>query len=401
MTDLGVYADGAGSAGPAGPPAVVVRHEPLTYERRGRHSFFADLIAGMLRGDRLAERRIERHGAEMRVEQARFEDRARRTLSERGFELGERRVTPTAVTSDFALPLWMNQWFASADRPHRILADMVPTFPLPLGCHSVSVPRITVGNLVDPDQETGPVPGRDVTDAGVTAVVVAIAGIGDVSLQLLEQSPVGAHLDWAWFKDLSESYDHKLEKGLLVGSGTGENIAGLFGLAPTANTITDGTTVTGASLWTDVAKAYAAVGDNRLMPPQVVLMRSGRWAWLGAQGDTSFRPFTTPGDPRDYDEPLPDGAFAVGSVFGVPIYPNDSIPATLGVGGTQDTVILCRPADIILLEGTPKASVALEPLSGTLGARIQYRNSVAAITGRHPNGIGVVTGAGMAYPAGY
>jgi hypothetical protein len=42
-----------------------------------------------------------------------------------------------------------------------------------------------------------------------------------------------------------------------------------------------------------------------------------------------------------------------------------------------------------------------EPLSGSLGARIQMHTRVAAITNRYPSSIGTVTGTGLAVQSGW
>lgn len=379
-------------------PRVEVRREPLTYEEHVPYSYFRDLALGTLRNNGESIARIERHNVEMRTERHHFEQRARRRLHDEGFELRADPNTTPGLGGYFALPLWLNQYFATGARAPRVLADAVPSFDLPQGVHSINLPRLTTGTTAHPQQDVAADPEQDVADAAVTAVVTTITGMGDVALQLLEQSPPGAHLDWAWFKDLAESYDAQLEAQLLFGSGAAEDIAGVVTVAGTTVSVAEA--VTGQTLWTAMAQAMAQVADSRQLPPQMFLLRTGRWAWLGAQQDQSQRMFATPGDAQGgFGGAVLNGRAPVGAVLGVPTYLDEAIPAALS--GDQDAVIACRPADLILFEDRPVASVHMEVLSGTLQARLQLRNYAAALTGRYPSGIGVVTGAGMAYPSGY
>jgi hypothetical protein len=83
------------------------------------------------------------------------------------------------------------------------------------------------------------------------------------------------------------------------------------------------------------------------------------------------------------------------------VFLDDAIPTTLGTAGNQDAVVCLRPTDLIFLEGQPQIAVFREPLSGVLGARIQFHASVAAITNKYPTGIATVTGTGLVPQANY
>ncbi len=384
-------------------PRVEVVREPLTYERHTPHrSYVKDLVVSQYRQDRAATDRLARHAVEMRVERDRFDRRAATRLSESGFET---RVNQTGGISDFAVPLWLNQYFATAPRPRRVLGAMIPHFDLPTGAHSINLPRVTGGDDAGTTQELASSGTTGLTDAAVTGPVVTIAGTQDVALQLLEQSPAGAHLDWAIFKDLTESYDHQLEKGLLFGSGVGESITGLVKVSG-ITTITDNTvpgSTAGGVLWTDIAQLVAQTATARGVAPEVLLMRTGRWTWLGQQGDTQGRPFITPGDMPDEDGSYAEAAKIqpVGSAFVPKVWVDDAIPNTYGAPANQDFIVACRPSDLMLLEGQPKTMVGMEVLSGTLSARLQLRMPVAALTGRYPTGTGLLTGTFLIYPTGY
>jgi hypothetical protein len=282
-------------------------------------------------------------------------------------------------------------------------------FPVPPGVSSVNVPIIGTGTQVQTSPDSAAVPDRDFTDSPGSSAAVPLAGRADVALQLLEQSPPGAYLDWAIFQDLAEDYDYQLELQLLNGVGGTGNGAQLLGVmqVPGTNAITyTDASPTGSEIDPYLGNAFAKVGDNRLRPPQCWLMRSARWAWFMTSEDgTSNRPFGL--DTRFYlgnDDDTPD---PISGFLGLPAFLDDAIPANLSGNpgaftnsGTQDAVICLRPTDLLLLEGEPRTAVYREPLSGQLGVRIELHNYAAAITGRRPASISVVGGTGLVVQAG-
>jgi hypothetical protein len=145
-------------------------------------------------------------------------------------------------------------------------------------------------------------------------------------------------------------------------------------------------------MWAYFGQAAAQIGDNRLLPPECHLMRTSRWSWLTTSEDTASRPFGLSSPfflGSDAATPNP-----VGGLISWPVFASDAISATQGTGANQDSIISLRPRDMILLEGQPVTNVFREALSGSLGARIQFHNRVAAITSRYPTGISVIGGTG-------
>src|SRR5206468_1231202 len=146
----------------------------------------------------------------------------------------------------------------------------------------------------------------------------------------------------------------------------------------------------------------AQIGDARLMPPELWLMRTARWAWLATAEDTTTSPIVPPGffpvsvPPPTTPEDKPN---AVGVLLGWPIFADDGIPATLG-SGTEDAIIAARPSDHLLLESDLRTTVNVEPLSGTLQVRLQLWGYAAHLA-RYPTGIATLRGTGMAVASGY
>ena len=387
-------------------PTVTVRSEPFTYHRHSRTSFFRDML--LETRDPAAGDRLRRHRQEMDVVSREREERAWRALRSGDFEY---RVEPNRTDGQggyFSPPLWLNELFATAPRPGRVLADLIRGhFDLPVGVSTINLPVILSGTAAQPVADTQAVPDQDVTDSPGSSAVVTISGQADSALQLLEQSPAGAHLDWAFFQDLTSSYDADLEAQLLVGLGANYNQ--LLGVtnADTAVAYTSGSP-TGAGMYPVFGKAAGTLADSRNLPPEAWLMRTARWSWLMTQEDSTGLPF---GVFTQFflgnEEGTPD---PIGGLLGFPVFLDDAIPAnsTLGAGGytttpagTQDFVVALRPSDLILFEGQPQVNVYREPLSGSLGARIQLHNSVAAITNRFPAGIVTVGGTGFVVQSGF
>jgi hypothetical protein len=378
--------------------SILVRSEPLTYHRHAQdRSYFRDLV--LSRHDRRAEDRLRRHAEEMRVIREERNRRAMRGLREGEFEY---RVEPNRTDGYggyFSPPLWMNEFFATAKRPGRVLAGLMPKFDLPDGVGSINLPILTTGTLTAPAQDPAAIVSQEFQDAAGTSNVATLTGQADVALQSLEQSPAGASLDWALLKDMAEDYDRDLETQVLIGSGAGNSqLLGVVNVAGrNAITYTSGLP-TASAMWPYFGQAAAQIGDNRDLPPECFLMRTARWAWLGSSEDSQNRPLglSSPFFIGN-DDSTPDPA---GGLISWPAFLSDAIPATLGAGGNQDEILCLRPTDLILLEGQPQTAIMREPLSGNLGVRIQLHTRVAALTARYPSGISVISGTGLVVQAG-
>jgi HK97 family phage major capsid protein len=375
---------------------VSIKSEPLTYDRHDtRISFFRDVVLSELDDSRskLARERLTRHSAEMIVIE---EERNQRALSAlRSGDL-EYRVEPNRTDGTggyFTVPQWMNQFFATAVRPGRVLAGLIPRFDLPNGVSSINIPILSTGTKVKHLIDNAPVTDQDIVDTSGSSTVVTIAGQADVSMQALEQSPGGASLDWALLLDMAEDYDRDLETELL--SGRGSTYSELTGVANVSgiNSVTfTSSGPTGSLMWPYFGEAAAQIGDNRLLPPECYLMRTSRWSWLTTAEDTAGRPFGLSAPfflGSDAATPNP-----AGGLISWPVFLDDAISPTQGAGADQDSIICLRPRDMILLEGQPQTNVFREVLSGTMGARIQFHNRVAAITSRYPTGISSIGGTG-------
>lgn len=373
----------------------------LVYSPTSRHSFYRDCVLARLgRADMGIYRRLSEHAQQMeRASAARDGDRARR-LATGGFET---RITPDRTQGYggyLSPPLWLNQLFATANRPGRVLAGLMTRFPLPLEVGEIALPTLSTGTQVAPAIDDEGVVDQDIVDAKAESTVVPLGGDADIALQLLEQSPPGAHMDWAMFMDLSEAYDENLEVELLEGTGTQNRT--LLGAVNVPNiTKVTATETSGRKLWIALSKLAAQVGDARKLPPECWLMRSARWFYFEGAEDTAERPFGL--STRFFlgnDDDTPD---PISGMMGLPVFPNDAISATLGAGKNQDQIICLRPRnDGVFFEGDPQTMLADDYGGSATGTvRLQMHCNVAAITGRRPASIGVLQGAGLVVQTGY
>jgi len=383
-----------------------VKSEPLVYERRGpnsRHSFFRDFaLRECGSGDGAAEGRLARHEAEMRVEVPAMEKRLAKNP-----EI-EYRVNPNRTDGQggyFAVPLWAESAWAGAVRPGRVLAGLIPGFDLPEKVTSIHLPKMTTGTEASTPTDGAPAANQDVIDSVIESPAMTVTGNSDWSLQALEQSPAGAHLDHAVLTDLNAAADADLETKLFTGTGTNREITGILNL-PTGAGGVSSVTFTSASphqyeLVTEMGKVGGQLGDARKLPPECWLMRTARFCAISGSTDEEKRPLATPGhvaaEPVSYQ--FNDSRPAVASpFFSFPTYLSDAIPATLGVGGNQDLICAIRPSDFMLFESDNKTAVYKEVLSGTLQARFTLRRYAAALW-RQPQGIAILGGTGLVIPS--
>lgn len=413
-------------------PRVEIMKEPLTYaahlvrDRRGPQGFRAisdveprsyikDLVLGQKRGDIAAQARLERHANELRAL-----SRGREALfaPNASYEFEQRTVNWATGTGGYsAPPLWIIDQFAIVPTPERVISRLAPNFELPVGAQSVNLPRWTAGAEVGDEQLDDPGESTDLLDSIVSSAVATIAGNEDVPLQMLEQSPVGAHLDWAVFTNMEARYGYQLEYQILAGNGptgeatrTGNNqlLGLLFNTGiPAANIINyTGTAESGpssptggaTSMYPYLGLAVAKVGQARLRPPELWMMTTSRLGWIATQEDQNNRPLLL----ADSDG---TGKF---DLVTINVELNDAIPRTvsgstipLGIGaGTQEPIIACRPSDYLVLESDRHVQVMPDVLSGTMEVRLQMRRYVAVVL-RQPTSVAMLVGSGMVVAGGY
>lgn len=392
-------------------------NEPLTYERGGPHSYFLDLARAQVRNDRDATERLQRHGAELRVEmparEKRREDLSRRELRgigdlpERYREsVFEKRVNPNRTDGQggfFVPPLWLVDEYIDLPRFGRTTAGRCRNLTLPAGTDSINMPKVATGTATGVQTaDAAAVTSQDLTDTSVNAPVRTIAGQQDVAIQLLDQSPIG--FDEVIFTDLIADYNARLDTQVISGTGAAGQVTGILNTAGiNAITYTDATP-TLPELYVPLAQGASKIATGRKLPATASVMTPAIWYWATSQLDTTGRPLITTlaaYNPAAAQEALAsDGLVGMWS-FGLPAYIDGNVPSNLGAGVNETRVIEARFEDLLLWEGSMRTRVLQEVLSGTLQVRFQVFNYCAFMANRRPEAISVLSGTGLIPTAGF
>lgn len=412
---------------------MVVTRETMTYDQHSRNSYMRDLAALMVPQSGLdaqgASLRMAQHHKEAEIE-ARRDSKLAAALGEMRRTPGAResRVNPntTAGTGgEFVPPLWLVAQYVPFVRPGRVFADRCQSFALPAGIDVINLPKITTGTLTAiQSAQGGAVASQDIVTSTVSAKVNTIAGQEDISLQLLEQSPIS--MDGVIYDDLSRDYDQRLDLQVIAGTGTGGQHLGVLSVpGATSNTSANSasfinstnTTLTSASNATsqlrDVINGVNQIETLRFAPPTAMWVHPRRANFWGGQTDGSNRPVYIPNKYGVYNgvglnEGSPTFQGIAGELYGLPVV-KDANQVTLGLGFTgtaynttggaagstgQDAVVVLKEDDLYLWEGTMRMRALPEILSGTLQIRYQLYAYSAFMPNRFPQSVSIISGTG-------
>lgn len=373
---------------------VRVGREPLTYRQNGPNSVFTDLFRvttqpGMHMD---AQERLSRHQREMAFE--------------RGLKTGDLPadakfdLSSTDAAGGYLVPpLWLQEEFVTLARAGRVVADQLGPRPLPPNTDSINLPRMSGGVTVADQADGGAVSETDATFDTIAGAVKTVAGMQDVSQQLVDRSAPG--VDDVIFADLAAAYAVDLDSKVL-----NSNVANNLGLLQVTgiNAITyTAATPTVAGLYPKLADAIQRINTGVFMAPTRIFMHPRRWAFILASLDGQNRPLITPYAPQNAAGQQ-NGVVAeglVGSMQGVDIYVDPNIPTNLGTGTNEDRIIVVRREDCHLYEDPagPHLETFRDVGSGTLTVRFRLHNYWAQINNRRPAAISVLSGTGLAAPS--
>jgi HK97 family phage major capsid protein len=376
-----------------GSPAIQVGQEPLTYRRNSAHSMFTDLyrVTAQPGMHSDAAERLARHAKEMAFE--------------RGIKTGDIPkgaqfdLNSTDATGGYLVaPLYLQEQFVTLARAGRVVADTLGPRPLPPQTDSINLPRMSTGTAVANIADNGPVQETDAAFDTIAGDVKTIAGMQDVSQQLVDRSVPG--IDEVIFADLAKALAVNLDTAV-INSSTSNNKGLLQVSGPNTVTFTHATP-TVALLYPKLADAIQQIHVNVFQPPTAIFMHPRRWAFILAGIDGSNRPLITPYAPQnavgDFGGVVSQGA--VGSVQGVPVYTDPNIPSTLGASTNEDRIIVVRTDECFLYEdGTgPYLETFRDVGSGTLTVRFRLHQYWAQINERRAKAITIISGTGLAAP---
>ena len=357
----------------------VISNEQVYRPDRPERSYFRDLYLSKTKGDREATDRLSGHA------------------------LATRDINTTDTSGgDFVPPAYLVNDYIAKARAGRVTADLCSKFALPGGTDSINFPAITTGtaNAAQSSQNSA-LQETNLVTATVTAPVTTIGGIQDVSVQLVEQSPIA--FDQVIFADLAASHAQAVGNAVINGTGGSGTLEG-FVNADTVNTITyTDASPTAAETVAKIADGIQQVATSRFLPADAIVMHPRRWYALASGGDGSQRPLVVPTAQAQNAFGTSEGVAAegaVGNVLGLPVYLDPNIAVNTGAGTNQDIIIISRFADAYLFEGTPKAEVFRETLSAEATVRFRLYNFVAFTAERYVGvNTSIVSGTGLVSPS--
>jgi HK97 family phage major capsid protein len=371
-----------GSSTANGRASVSVSSEPLTYDRNNGNSLFRDLVYSG-RGDLQAARRLDRHKREMEIERP---------------QASEFALSSTDAAGGYLVPpLWLQEEFVALARAGRVTANTIGPRELPPNTDSINLPRMSTGTAVALQSDGGAVQSTDAAFDTIAADVKTVAGMQDVSLQLVDRSLPG--VDEVIFTDLSKAYNVLLDSNVLT-SNTANNL-GLLNVSGVNSITFTQATPTVPLLYPKLADAVRQIAEGVFTPATAIFMAPRRWAWITAALDTQNRPLITPEEPvvnatGNANAPIAQGL--VGSIQGVNIYTDPNIPTNLGGGTNEDRIIVVAAPELYLWEAIegPFLMVFPDVLSGNLQVRFRLHNYFAQLFSRRPKAISVISGTGLA-----
>jgi HK97 family phage major capsid protein len=364
----------------------------MTYDRDGRNSFVKDMINATLRNDSDSWSRLHRHQAEVAVE--------------------TRDINRTDGTGgDFVPPIYLTNEYAEFARAARVTADLLTGMALPAGTDSINIPQISTGTLsAFQSSDNSATTTRDLVTSTVTAPVRTISGYENVSIQLVEQSPLSGGLDRMIFGDLMKDYALQLNTAVVgAGDGTSGTLKGLITLgADTTNGIpttwTEATPSATGGL-TAMAKAISKVVTNRYQDVEAIVMHPSTWYWFMSQVDSSSRPLVVPVAAGPFNaNGVVDAPGAskglVGTMHGVRVYVDATLPKNYGASTNQSPILVGKFSDSYLFESGVKTRVLPDILSANLTVRFQVYG-YTALAHRFNKSVSAITGTGTVAPSGY
>jgi len=365
------------------PTGVKVTSEPEIYRSGiGGRSYFRDLHLARAKGDRDAADRLARN------------DRARAT---------ENRALSTVngAGGEFVPPLWLEDQFVKLARPGRIFANLCPSFPLPPGTDSISVPKVATGTAVATQAtQNSAVQQTDLTTTSINSTVTTVAGGQTISLQLIEQSPL--NVDDIVLGDLAAAYATSFNTLVLSGSGSAGQPLGALTLSGTNAITFTQASPTVAQAYSAIANAIQQIHTQRFLPPDTIVMHPRRWAWFVAAADTAGRPLVVPAANNPMNALATQGDVNsqgyVGTIQGLPVYVDANLPTNLGAGTNQDTIIVGRLADLMLWESHIRAEAFPQTYANQLSVFVRLYNYMSFQPARYPKSLSVISGTGLVAP---
>lgn len=361
---------------------ITTGNEERTYRPDVAHGFLGDLYASQYRsGDaRAAEERLSRHAAEVAV---------------------ERRDIGVSAMAGAVPPQYLVDQFAGVARAGRPFLNSLNALPLPPDGVSFTVPRGTTGSAGAMTAEGAGFNEQDMANTDLALTVNLVTAQQDISRTLFMRG--GPVVDQIIFADLYAASEVALNTSAVNGSGTAPQHRGVLQVAGISAVAYTDATPTVPEAWPKISDAIQRINSLRFAPGNVVYMHPRRWGWITSALDTTGRPlfeFSTNapasviglGKAAEYGQ-------VVGTLQGLPVITDATIPTNLGVGTNEDIIIVARSFDFLyweddLLQFTFEQAITTAPGQVRLAAG---RFSLFT-AGRYPTAISTIGGTGLIAP---
>lgn len=365
---------------------IRVGAEPRTYSREqdptGR-TFLRDVglrhLHGMGAGE--SNERLDRHMAEVRVEQAQYLSRA----------------AGTGAFAGLVVPQYLTGMYAPLARAMRPFADACNHHDLPSDGMTLNISRITTGTSAALQaSENTAVSNTDIDDTLLTIPVQTNAGQQTLSRQVIER---GTGTEEVTVQDLFRAYSTTLDNTLINQATTG------LAASATTQTYTDASP-TGPEQYAQIIKAQAGVEAimlNMASGDNIAVMHSRRWYALQSSLSATFPIISNGMTPAFAGENFSNtyGSGARGRLpNGTPVIVDNNIVTNLGASTNQDEIYVADRMECHLWED-PNAPVfirAEQPAAASLGVLFVLYGYFAYTFGRYPGQNQKITGTGLTPP---
>lgn len=352
--------------------------EQDVYTKHSDHSYFRDLMLSQRGMDDTGEslERLRRHSVDVKT------SKEYRDLD-----------TTDGNGGYFVPPAWLVSDYIKLARAGRAYANLAHAQPLPAGTNVLNIPKVTSGtDVAAQNGENTAIAEQDLDDNFITVPIRTIAGGQDVSLQLMEQSPVS--FDEVVFQDLLAAHAAKLDGYVLAGSGINGQLKGVHN-TPGIGTVAIAGGVTVAAFYNAIANAIQKVHTGRFLAPTHIVMHPRRWAWLTAALDGDDRPLVLPSGRSVNNVATLDAVESqqvVGELQGLPVVTDPNIGTAYGTGTDEDVAYVQRSSDLLLYESGIRTRVLPEIGGKTLTVHLQVYSYAGFTAERYPQSVVEISG---------
>lgn len=386
---------GARSVAKPATPAIAEVREKSPYGKDADDSWFAD------------QRTVrDRFASDAEVTEAR--ERLARHYASVKDEGGVRQVRTLSTTTDsqggyLVAPAHLQDMFARLLVNGATVTQLVSKMPLPAKTDQINLPKMSSGSSIDQHTQNNNLSSTDPAFGTVQFNAFRYGGANTIPNFLLDRSMPG--VDQIVLSDLGRQLAAKVNTDLIGSAGDGLTaIEGILSADSIGTATATAGTATLGDVWPALVNAIADVQAAHYASPDAIVMHPRRWAWILAQLDSEDRPLVGGISPinavASYAGAVapPEGAAAavpVGSVLGIPVYIDSTIPTNLGSGTDEDRIIVGVFREAMLFQSAPMFAVSTEAQFLKDQTLVRVTQDLAFTAERYPGAFSVVSGTAL------